>query len=111
MKTIKVSEATQRQLDWLVARIEGDELPKSGGKGLDYSSDWAHGGPIIEKHCIDVCCIPREYGHFWSASFPQPKSYKEQWPRAYGPTPLFAAMRCYVISKLGNTGEVPEELI
>ena len=35
MKTIKVAEATELQLDWLVARIEGDELPKDGGKGLD----------------------------------------------------------------------------
>ena len=49
MKTIKVAEATERQLDWLVARIEGDELPKSGGQGLDYSSDWACGGPILER--------------------------------------------------------------
>ena len=35
MKTVKAVEATERQLNWLVARIEGDELPKSGGKGLD----------------------------------------------------------------------------
>ena len=30
MKTVKVVEATERQLDWLVARIEGDtvEVPE-----------------------------------------------------------------------------------
>jgi len=27
-----------------------------------------------------------------------------------GPTPLIAAMRCYVLSKLGEEIEIPEEL-
>ncbi len=111
MKTIKVSKAQGATLDWLVARLEGDELPKSGGKGQEYSSDWAVGGPIIEKNCIDVCFIPSECAPFWSASFPQPKSYKEPWYRAYGPTLLIAVMRCYVASKLGDTVEVPDKLI
>lgn len=35
----------------------------------------------------------------------------EQVHRVYfGPTPLIAAMRCYVASKLGDEVEVPEEL-
>jgi hypothetical protein len=33
-------------------------------------------------------------------------AYKQQ-----GPTPLIAAMRCYVASKLGDEVEIPEELI
>lgn len=110
MAIIKVVEATELQLDWLVARIEGDELPKAGSKGLDYSTDWACGGPIIEKNCIDVCFIPREHAPFWSAYFPQPKSYKEPWHRAHGPTPLIAAMRCFCCSKLGDVVDIPEEL-
>jgi hypothetical protein len=38
---------------------------------------------------------------------------REDWPRHYfvGPTPLIAAMRCYVASKLGDEVEVPEELL
>lgn len=100
MKTIKVAEATERQLDWLVARLEGDELPKSGGKGLDYSSDWAHGGPIIERDDISLYCMTSD------------------WIAVHNPvgdgqsalTPLIAAMRCYAVSKLGDTAEVPEEL-
>jgi hypothetical protein len=28
----------------------------------------------------------------------------------YGPTPLIAAMRCYVAAKLGDTVEIPEDL-
>jgi hypothetical protein len=30
--------------------------------------------------------------------------------RQHGPTPLIAAMRCYVASKLGDAVEIPEEL-
>jgi hypothetical protein len=29
----------------------------------------------------------------------------------YGPTPLIAAMRCYVASKLGDEVEIPAELL
>ena len=34
----------------------------------------------------------------------------EQWGEESGSTPLIAAMRCYVASKLGDEVEVPEEL-
>ena len=100
MKTIKVAEATERQLDWLVARIEGDELPKSGGQGLDYSSDWACGGPILEREGISIYRMTSD----WSAAY-NPSGATQD-----GPTPLIAVMRCYVASKLGDTVEVPEEL-
>lgn len=102
MKTIKVAEATELQLDWLVARIEGDELPKAGGKGLDYSTDWACGGPLVEREGISV--IFHEQGH-WTASNLHGTLCVE------GPTPLIAAMRCYVASRLGDEVEVPEELV
>ena len=103
MKTIKVAKATERQLNWLVARIEGDELPKSGGKGLDYSSDWAHGGPILDRERITI--------RQWT-DMPIIHAYMphDGAPWGAGPTPLIAAMRCYVASKLGREVEVPEEL-
>ena len=101
MKTIKVVEATELQLDWLVARIEGDELPKSGGQGLDYSSDWACGGPILEREGISIYRMTSD----WSAAY-NPSGATQD-----GPTPLIAVMRCYVASKLGETAKVPEELI
>ena len=101
MKTIKVAKATERQLNWLVARIEGDELPKSRGKGLDYSSDWAHGGPILEREAISVYRMTSD----WSAAY-NPSGATQD-----GPTPLIAARRCYVSNRLGNEVEVPEELL
>lgn len=100
MKTIKVSEATKLQLNWLVARIEGDELPKSGGQGLDYSSDWAVGGPIIEQDEITLHRMTND----WVAVH-NPSGGGQP-----GPTPLIAAMRCFVTSRLGEEVEVPGEL-
>ena len=100
MKTIKVTEATQLQLNWLVARIEGDELPKSGGKGLDYSTDWACGGPILEREGISIYRMTSD----WSAAYSPSEAAQD------GPTPLIAAMRCYATSKLGDEVKVPEEL-
>ena len=120
MKTVKVVEATERQLNWLVARIEGDELPKSGGKGLDYSSDWACGGPILER---EITKLFRNVGGSWSAMIlkdvpipPEERgtslalTQRMQWNGA-GPTPLIAVMRCYVSSCLGSEIEVPKELL
>lgn len=100
MKTIKVAEATELQLDWLVARIEGDELPKDGGKGLDYSTDWACGGPLIEREDISIYRMTSD----WSAVY-NPSGATQD-----GPTPLIAAMRCFVTSRLGEEVEVPDEL-
>ena len=100
MKTIKVSEATKPQLNWLVARIEGDELPKSGGQGLDYSSDWACGGLILEREGISIYRMTSD----WSAAY-NPSGTAQD-----GPTPLIAAMRCFCCSKLGDVVDIPEAL-
>ena len=67
---------------------------------LPYPTDWAHGGPIIEREGITIqqspdrdCCMAHNESHAFE-----------------GPTPLIAAMRCYVASKLGEIVEVPSEL-
>lgn len=117
MKTIKVSEAQDQVLDWLVAQAEGNvRLQYDSREGLVISNvigwipyrpslAWQQGGPIIERERIDVDYDPGEkmwIGH-WFGSV--------EHAVAYGPTPLIAAMRCYVASKLGETAEVPEELL
>ena len=119
MKTIKISEATELQLDWLVAKCENveeldgvliwyDELDRL----VPYSpsTDYAQGGPIIEREEIGVrrnapCSDSRQ----WEAS-PSITAKGAGGKYGYGCTPLIAAMRCYVASKLGETAEVPEEL-
>lgn len=74
------------------------------------STDWAQGGPIIEREGIDV----RRY-EWWGPSMKvvswSAQLYGTETPRFQtGPTPLIAAMRCYVASKLGDDVDVPTEL-
>jgi hypothetical protein len=64
---------------------------------------WEQGGPIIEQEQIDLMSTNRATGKAWIASTHMP------WWR--GPTPLIAAMRCYVAHKLGDEVDVPEELL
>ena len=108
---IKTNQLTGAALDWAVAKCEGvTVLPKMRGgcyatlnKGetvlLCYSTDWAQGGPIIEREKITL----ESTGEDWMAYIRHDKEF-------FGPTPLIAAMRCYVASKLGDEVEIPEEL-
>ena len=114
---MKTSELSGAALDWAVAKCEGftdyDHATETmlaprkeyGRVNLDeysYSTDWAQGGPIIEREKLDVFCS----GNVWDASTGDrhPNVIKT------GTTPLIAAMRCYVASKLGDEIEIPEEL-
>jgi hypothetical protein len=105
---IKTSELSGVQLDWAVAKCEGHEVKFECNllffsdklQMLDYgityapSKDWEYGGPIIERERINV---GPDFVSGWSANH-----------RIKGPTPLVAAMRCYVASKLGDEVEVPD---
>jgi len=101
---IKTSELIRDALDWAVHYAIHGQC--EGHSPYEYSSDWAHAGPIIEREGIETTPWYRER-HLveWSAK----KIGSVYIGR--GPTPLIAAMRCYVTSKLGDTVDVPEELI
>lgn len=108
MTTIKVCKAGNRQLDYLVARIEGT-LPASMDDWRQrwprYTADWSHTGPIIERVVLSL--IRRPDGQWTADNFSVPTRPQHL---VFGPTPLIAAARCYIVSKLGETVEVPEEL-
>lgn len=70
------------------------------------STDWLIGGPIIERERINLNWGPRLKEIEWEAT----DSVDAQ-GRALGPTPLSAAMRCFVTSRLGEEVDVPEELL
>jgi hypothetical protein len=119
---MKTSELTGAALDWAVA--------KCGGRGIEFddprdpwltrdgiadqplhsytpSTDWAQGGPIIEREGITVS---KDDGG-WAAYFREnlfEDDGSEFWRN--GPTPLIAAMRCYSASKLGDDVTLPLEL-
>jgi hypothetical protein len=100
---MKTSELQGAALDWAVALIEHPEWKEQGfgSSFITYSPsfDWSQGGPIIGRERI---CLIDQGGDYWQALW--------GWKEAFGPTPLVAAMRCYVASKLGDEVEVPDEL-
>ena len=110
MKTIELNGAA---LDWAVARCEGYlDNPDSWmyqAKSTDLkrttfhpSQHWAQGGPIIERECMTLNCgLIKSYA----------MTNVGYLVHEYGDTPLIAAMRCYVASKLGDEVEIPKELI
>jgi len=91
--------------DRWVVRVENPTVAWFVDWTYNPSGDWMQGGPIIEWECIGISCI-HITGYTpdsWDAKHPQ-RIYSK------GPTPLIAAMRCYVASKLGDNIEIPEEL-
>jgi hypothetical protein len=136
MVEVKVSELTTDALDYLVGTIEKHAwrcpwlLEKEGfaswrlyelGWGNPtppYSTDWAQGGPIIDREQIGVLppvirrisaerhAFPVDY---WRAM--KQRDEDESSTHGRGPTALTAAMRCYVASVKGATVMVPAELV
>jgi hypothetical protein len=114
---MKTSEARGEVLNYLVAKAMGKTVYQSKSKRLmtaNYgefnhrhgapwfapSTNWGQGGPIIKQEGIS---LNRVTDALWEATIMG--KWKED-----GPTPLIAAMRCYVGSRLGNEVEIPEEL-
>ena len=112
---IKVSETTKIQLDWLVAKCEGRDIRpgrwrgkfSSNGGIWKPSENWSQGGPIIEREGIELLLSFEGHTRAILNRFDLTVKPTEQ----HGPTPLIAAMRCFVASKLGNEVEVPDALV
>lgn len=73
------------------------------------STDWSQGGPIIERERIQLNNgTPPGREFMWHATVHG--WHRHVHAQMSGPTPLIAAMRCFVASKLGDEVDVPEEL-
>lgn len=103
-------------LDWAVADAAGEWVCWRMGRVEDGvnepfspSTDWAQGGPIIERERIAV----EHAGDCWLATVAGVDYHADGMPDdfPFGPTPLIAAMRCYVWSKLGGTVDIPPECL
>lgn len=119
MLKIKTTKLTGAALDWAVSTIVENSRPFPiwiDGKPQSYAAysiDWAQGGPIIDREGIEVLCNTsalqaaayKDADPYWFACLKFKRA--DHW---HGPTPLIAAMRCYVASKLGDTVEIPKEL-
>lgn len=103
-------------LNWAVqscvfADLEADGTPvkawvmdrhNAGDVMADYCRDWAHSGPIIERHRIAVRWI--DGLNSWIATAPYA-------PDFFGPSPIVAALRCYVWAAVDDVAVVPAELV
>ncbi len=120
MQIVKTSELIGAQLDWAVAVAEGkhadvnkdwgnafiNDLGRcsishrnwNGAKYFEPSKNWGHGGPIIDREKLGLMPISDAS---WRAG-------DVDGANGYGTSPLIAAMRCYVTSKLGAQVEVPD---
>lgn len=113
----KVSDLTNKQLDWAVSSAlgatvyiskRGDLMTHPYGqfnhhRGIPRwipSSSWEQGGPIIEKEKITL----EWTGENWCA-------YIRHDEEEFGTTPLVAAMRCYVVNKIGDEVLLPGEML
>lgn len=110
---MKTNELTGAALDWAVAKCEGIQWEQGDldaqeyGPGFEPSTNWAHGGPIIEREEIALEPMTHdEHGDGWLATRVEGPAVCME----FGPTPLIAAMRCFVASCLGDEVNVPEEL-
>jgi hypothetical protein len=108
---IKTSELTGVALDWAVTKCEtGQPLDRNGPfiVAFKYSTDWAQGGPIIERENINI----ETWHGAWQAEleFLPDDDTHYRYGKGAGPTPLIAAMRCYCASKLGHEVDVPDEI-
>jgi len=124
---IKTQDLTGHALDWAVAKAENLDVYLDDGivclKGQPFddvspywlpTKNWAQGGPIIEREglCVQPYCSLYEYKPIleWE-SFVMARCFENEHPRGIGPTPLIAAMRCFVASRLGDEVDVPDELV
>ncbi len=113
------------------AALEVQAMLKGHLEYFHPSTNWRQAGPIIERLDISIVRVynglpSEERGALWFATrhahhIPlkrlddgRPTSpyfmVDEDHKSAYGPTPLIAAMRCYVAFKLGQEVQIPEDL-
>lgn len=132
---MKVVDAIGAQLDWMVAKADDNLHPKGDVRLLDgkvftieagdyersdrwqrYSPStvWEQAGPIIQREGISTR-LNHKQAQLWEAYIWLPTQHDQSEAdsnsyTAFGTTPLIAAMRCFC-SKLGDTVEVPDELL
>lgn len=123
---VKTADLAGEALGWAVGTAEGLELilapPEYGNpwrvfaryrasatehtKRFNPWEDWAVGGPLIEKRMVSLHC-PQSTDDVWDGWVITDKGEFCQ----AGDSALIAASRAIVAAKLGDTVQVPKELI
>lgn len=128
---VKTADLIGLSLDWAVAECLGAtriqlyeyngrrmirvSLPEGIHAPWEPSRYWGQGGPIIDQELISVAHDDDDddEGEWEACQRAQLQSMFGFNGDNYstGPTPLVAAMRCFVASRLGDEVEVPDELM
>ena len=130
---MKTADLIGPSLDWAVAQVEGVKTlmmsprkgePKApfalfGSIALSIGGDdqssyapstcWHCGGPLIQQFGCDLNCLAPTNAweaNCWDSAVPQPDLHICE-----GETPLIAACRAIVRAKLGDTVQIPAELL
>ncbi|MCE1033154.1 DUF2591 domain-containing protein [Pseudomonas asiatica] len=124
---VKTADLTGEALGWAVGKAEGLDLqlaPPSyngvpwrvfaryQGQAIEHTKrynpweDWALGGPLIEKHMVSLHC-PQSTDDVWAGWVITDKG---EFCQAGDSAPI-AACRAIVAAKLGDTVQVPKELM
>ena len=93
-----------------------DAVSDMQGGTFNPSTNWAQGGAIVEREKISLIWMQFPDEQYWLASIDKVRHEHEMFDgidipyehEARGTTPLEAAMRAYVTSKLGDEVQIPE---
>ncbi|MGE8110843.1 DUF2591 domain-containing protein [Pseudomonas sp. NPDC086566] len=132
---VKTADLAGEALGWAVGRAEGLDVflapPQYGdpwrvfaryqASATEYTKrfnpweDWALGGPLIDKHHVQTSFDGAGFsrsptGEYWCA-YVCKATGQEVFPSGDGPSALTASCRAIAQAKLGDTVQVPKELI
>lgn len=116
IKTTELDEGPA--LDWAVAKADstpvkiykpaiGPAICTYGSVIYNPSSSWMLASAVIERYITTLHWSTDSQKTGWEAAIIKDGTAT----LAYGPSPLVAAMRCFVLDRLGNEVEVPNVLI
>ena len=137
---VNTADLTGAALDWMVAQVEAVPVaiaaphygtdwrvykPDFGGK-YSPSTDWAIGGPLIQKYKVLLTpptdMVHRNFGSFdkrngwyesghWGSTIFGKERKHRRTAFHHPDSPLIVAMRAIVQFELGDSAQVPKELL
>lgn len=99
MKLVNVDELSGAVLDFVVSRCQYPNVPAI----LPYSNDWAFAGDLLAPNKIVLDYLP---DNGYRAYIRSKDIIVDSWKFDQ----LTVAMQCYVISQVGYTTQIPDDL-